>query len=171
MCSFIPREAHRPLNVHCAPWRASLGVHRPCRRVLSLSLGRSAPTLAFSRLGGRRAWRPSRTCRPWIGGHQRQDANVGMHSCHARACISGVIWRDAIQRIKAHSAQQPDAQLDREPQPRDYKVQQNIDIFITSAKRRWKQDSRPPALRIRGFEPMTNFPPFSSQCTKCTKLR
>ena len=38
-----------------------------------------------------------------------------------------------------------------------------------SAILRWWQDSRPPALRVRGFEPMTNVCPFSSQCLKCTK--
>ena len=69
-------------------------------------------------------------------------------SCHARACVSDLIRRHAIQRIDAHSAQQPDAQPDHEPQPRGYKVQQIIDIFITSAIRRWRQDSRPPALRV-----------------------
>ena len=45
-------------SVRCAPLRASLGVHRPCRLVLSLSLGQSSSTWAFSKLGGREVWRP-----------------------------------------------------------------------------------------------------------------
>ena len=76
----------------------------------------------------------------------------------------------AVLVSNEHSAQQPDAQPDHEPQPSDYKMKQTIGIFITSTIRPWRQDSRTPTLRIRGFEPMTSVPPFSSQCTKCNKL-
>ena len=38
-----------------------------------------------------------------------------------------------MQRIEAHSDQQPDTQPGHEPKPRDYKVHQNTAIFITSA--------------------------------------